>query len=93
MARLYPKLEPLRQLRRTLGRLRLHELSVGGDGRNRCMLSPFRSATGRNQPSNSRFIFGPARWVRGLIRPAEGCGLAYVDWASQEIALAAALSG
>ena len=92
-ARLYPQLEPLRQLRTTLSQLRLHDLAVGSDGRNRCLLSPFRSETGRNQPSNSRFIFGPARWIRGLIRPPAGCGLAYIDFSSQEIAIAAALSG
>jgi hypothetical protein len=27
------------------------------------LLSAFRSRTGRNQPSNSRFVFGPATWV------------------------------
>jgi DNA polymerase I len=57
------------------------------------MLSPFRSTTGRNQPSNTEFIFGPARWMRGLIRPPEGHGLAYIDFSAQEIGLAAALSG
>jgi DNA polymerase I-like protein with 3'-5' exonuclease and polymerase domains len=31
--------------------------------------------------------------MRGLIRPAEGWGLAYVDFSSQEIAIAAAFSG
>ena len=69
-------LEPLRQLRTTLGQLRLNDLAVGSDGHNRCLLSPFRSETGRNQPSNSRFIFGPSRWIRGLIRPPQGYGLA-----------------
>jgi DNA polymerase I-like protein with 3'-5' exonuclease and polymerase domains len=68
-------------------------LEVGHDGRNRCLLSVFRSRTGRNQPSNSKFVFGPARWVRHLIRPPEGYGLAYLDWSAQELALAAALSG
>ena len=36
---------------------------------------------------------GPARWMRGLIKPEEGWGVAYVDYAAQEIAVAAALSG
>jgi hypothetical protein len=92
-AKRHPNLEPLRQLRTTLGQLRLNDLAVGKDGRNRCLLSPFSSQTGRNQPSNSRFIFGPSRWFRGLIKPPEGYGLAYIDFASQEIAIAAALSG
>jgi len=57
------------------------------------MLSPFRSVTGRNQPSTDKFIFGPAKWMRGLIRPPDGWGLAYIDFAAQEIGIAAALSG
>ena len=89
----YPQLRPLHELRATLANLRLTGLEVGADGRNRCLLSPFRAVTGRNQPSNTKFIFGPARWMRGLIRPPEGWGVAYVDFASQEIAVAAALSG
>jgi DNA polymerase I-like protein with 3'-5' exonuclease and polymerase domains len=56
-------------------------------------LSPFRARTGRNQPSNSKFIFGPSVWLRGLIRPKPGWGLAYVDWSQQEFGIAAALSG
>lgn len=63
-----------------LSQLRLSELAVGEDGRNRCLLSAFRARTGRNQPSNSRFIFGPAVWLRGLIQPPPGHGIAYLDW-------------
>jgi DNA polymerase I-like protein with 3'-5' exonuclease and polymerase domains len=57
------------------------------------LLSPFASVTGRNQPSNSQFIFGLARWLRGLVREQPGRALGYIDWATQEIAVAAALSG
>jgi DNA polymerase-1 len=89
----WPQLLPLHELRATLANLRLTGLQVGADGRNRCLLSPFRAVTGRNQPSNTQFIFGPARWMRGLIRPPEGWGLAYIDFSSQEIAIAAAFSG
>lgn len=93
MARTYPTLAPLRELRGELSGMRLSKLTVGGDGRNRCMLSPFRSTTGRNQPSTTKFIFGPSAWLRGLIQPAPGYGLAYVDWSQQEFGIAAALSG
>jgi hypothetical protein len=89
---LYPQIGPLRQLRATLSQMRLSELAVGSDGRNRCMLSPFRARTGRNQPSNTGFIFGPSVWLRGLIYPAPGYGVAYVDWSQQEFGIAAALS-
>ncbi len=93
MARAYPKVAPLRELRHALGTLRLNKLQVGKDGRNRCLLSPLAAKTGRNQPSNAKFIFGPSRWLRGLIKPTHGYGIAYLDFSSQEIAIAAALSG
>jgi DNA polymerase-1 len=93
MARTYPAVAPVRELRTTLAQLRLNELAVGSDGRNRCMLSAFGSKTSRNQPSNSKFIFGPSAWLRSLIRPESGMGLAYIDWSQQELAIAAALSG
>ena len=92
-ARGYPVISPLRELRYTLGQLRLNKLSVGPDGRNRTILSAFQAKTGRNQPSNGRFIFGPSVWIRHLIKPAEGRAIAYIDWSSQEIAVAGALSG
>jgi len=93
MARIHPTVAPIRELRDALSKMRLSDLHVGEDGRNRCLLSPFRSKTGRNQPSNSKFIFGPSVWLRGLIRPSPGRGLAYVDWSQQEFGIAAALSG
>lgn len=93
IAKAHPQLSALRELRVTLSGMRLSELPVGQDGRNRCMLSAFRARTGRNQPSNSNFIFGPAVWLRGLIRPNRGRGVAYIDWSQQEFGIAAALSG
>lgn len=93
MARSYPVVAPLRELRHSLSQLRLNELAVGSDGRNRCLLSAFFSRTGRNQPSNTRFIFGPSVWLRGLIRPDPGQAVAHIDWEQQEFGIAAALSG
>ena len=92
MAKSYPAVSPLRELRSSLSEMRLNDLAVGCDGRNRTILSAFRSRTGRNQPSNSRFIFGPSVWLRGLIKPPPGYGVAYVDWSQQEFGIAAALS-
>jgi hypothetical protein len=93
MARAYPAVSPLRELRAALSEMRLSDLAVGRDGRNRTMLSAFRARTGRNQPSNTRFIFGPSVWLRGLIQPPPCYGVAYIDWAQQEFGIAAALSG
>src|SRR5208337_2448133 len=83
-ARRHPQLAPLRELRHALSEMRLNDLAVGPDGRNRTLLSAFQSRTGRNQPSNSKAIFGPAVWLRGLIKPAQDMALAYVDWSQQE---------
>jgi hypothetical protein len=93
MARQHPVVAPLRELRHTLSQLRLNDLAVGNDRRNRCLLSPFRARTSRNQPSNSKFIFGPSCWLRSLIQPAAGRAVAYIDWEQQEFGIAAALSG
>jgi hypothetical protein len=92
-AMLHPQLAPLHQLRQTLAKFRLTGLRVGDDGRNRCLLSPFKAISGRNLPSSSEFLFGPATWIRSLLKPPPGYALAYIDWAAQEIAIAASLSG
>jgi hypothetical protein len=91
-AKAYPQIAPLRELRSSLAELRLNDLAVGHDHRNRCLLSPFRARSSRNAPSNSKFIFGPSVWIRGLIRPPPGHALAYLDWRQQEFGIAAALS-
>ena len=75
MARAYPaEVGPIRELRHALSQLRLNELAVGTDGRNRCLLSAFGSRD-RPQPTEQRqFIFGPSAWLRSLIRPEPGPG-------------------
>ncbi len=93
MAKGYPLVSPYRELRSALSDMRLNDLAVGKGGRNRTILSAFRSRTGRNQPSNTKFIFGPSVWLRGLVKPPPGYGVAYVDWSQQEFGIAAALSG
>ena len=50
-------------------------------------------APGAISRSNTKFIFGPSVWLRGLIKPPPGYGVAYVDWSQQEFGIAAALSG
>ena len=93
MSKTHSELAPLRELRYSLSQLRLNELAVGADGRNRCLISPFGSTTGRNTPSSKRFIFGPSVWLRGLIKPGPGRAVAYIDYEQQEFGIAAALSG
>jgi hypothetical protein len=76
----------------TLDQLKTFKLAVGADGRNRCMLSAFRSKTSRNQPSNSAFAFGLNAAFRSLIKPEPGNALVYLDFSGQEFALAAYFS-
>ena len=93
-AQVYPAVAMLHELRETLSTLNLFDkIAVGADSRNRCMLSAFVTRSSRNAPSNSKNIFGPHVWVRGLICPQPGWSVAYLDWAQQEIAIGAALSG
>jgi hypothetical protein len=92
MAESYSSLQPLRQLRQALAMLHLANLPVGKDGRNRCLMSPFGTITGRCAPSTTRFIFGRPAWMRSLIKPEEGRALAYIDWSSQEYGIGAVLS-
>jgi hypothetical protein len=93
MARTHPVVRPLKELRTTLNSFDPSALAIGRDGRNRTPLRPFASSTGRNQPSTKAFVLGTAAWVRHLIKPRPGFGLALIDWEQQEFGIAAALSG
>jgi hypothetical protein len=92
-AQAYPQLTSLRELTLTLAQMRSTGLSIGADGRNRFWLRPLLSRSGRNQPSTSANILGSAAWLRGLVTPPPGCGLALIDWVAQEMAIAAGRSG
>ena len=70
----------------------MFDIPVGTDGRNRCLLSAFQTFTSRNQPSSKNFVFGPATWMRSLIKPELVAPIAYIDWSAQEIGIAACLS-
>ena len=64
-AKAYPILSPLRELRASLSEMRLSDLAVGADGRNRCLLSPFGRAQGAINPA-----------TRGLFSaPLSGCAV------------------
>lgn len=93
MAKANPAIRPMHELRFTLGQMKLQDLPVGVDARNRYLLSAFKSVTGRNQPSSSKCVFGPATWIRNLIKPEPGMAIAYLDYEQQEFGIMAALSG
>jgi hypothetical protein len=89
----YPFIGPLRELRYSLSKLRLHDLKIGNDGRNRTPFWAFGTKTGRNAPSASGYVFGPAKWLRMLIAPPPGRALIHRDFCQQEVRIAAVLSG
>ena len=93
MAGKYPQIEPLRELRYSLSKLRLNDLAVGHDHRNRAPLWAFGTKTGRNAPGASQYVFGPAKWLRFLITPPPGRALVHRDYRQQEVRIAAVLSG
>ena len=93
MAGKYPQIEPLRELRYSLSKLRLNDLSVGLDGRNRASLWAYGTKTARNAPGASQSIFGPAKWIRHLITAPLGRVLVHRDYCQQEVRIAALLSG
>ena len=93
MAGKYPQIEPLRELRYSLSKLRLNDLAVGYDGRNRAPLWAYGTKTARNAPGASQYVFGPAKWLRFLITPAAGRALVHRDYCQQEVRIAAVQSG
>jgi DNA polymerase I-like protein with 3'-5' exonuclease and polymerase domains len=76
-----------------MSKLRLNDLQVGSDGRNRALLGAYGTKTARNAPSNSKFVFGPAKWIRFLIVPPPGQALIHRDYCQQEVRIAAVVSG
>ena len=86
-----PGVAELSALRDVLGFVVRARLPIGRDGRNRPSLFPFGTTTGRNAHCRSPFNAHAA--VRSFMlfpRDSIGC---YLDWRTQEIGVAAALSG
>ena len=85
-----PGVEGLHALRDSL-RVLTGKLPIGRDGRNRPKLFPFGTATGRN--AHSKSIYNLHAGVRSfMVFPPDKIGL-YLDWRTQEVGIAAALSG
>lgn len=69
------------------------KLELGMDGRVRCPARSFATKTGRNAPSSNAYILSLSKYYRSLIQPAPGKALAVIDYCSQDIGIAAAMSG
>ena len=86
-----PGVEELHALRDTLRVIVGANLPIGHDARNRPNLFPFGTATGRN--AHRRSLYNAHAGMRSfIIFPPDRIGL-YLDWRTQEVAVAAALSG
>jgi hypothetical protein len=89
----HPELQDWHELVTLLKIMERNKIAIGDDGRNRTGLMPFATKTGRNAPSNSKYIFGPAKVFRFFIQPPPGRVLIHRDFSQQEIAIAAIVSG
>jgi DNA polymerase I len=86
-----PGIEGLHALRDSIGFIAKARLPIGRDGRNRPSLFPFGTLTGRN--AHTRSPFNAHAGVRSfIVFPPDTIGV-YLDWRSQEVAVAAAHSG
>jgi DNA polymerase-1 len=86
-----PGIEGLHALRDSLRVVTGAKLPIGKDGRNRPSLFPFGTATGRN--AHSKSLYNLHAGVRSfMVFNPEKIGL-YLDWRTQEVGVAAALSG
>jgi DNA polymerase family A len=86
-----PGIEGLHALRDSLGVIVRARIPIGRDGRNRPSLFPFCTATGRN--AHAKSLYNAHAGMRSfMVFPADTIGV-YLDWRTQEIAVAAALSG
>ena len=93
MAKIFPIVAPLAELRNAIGKMRKNDIPVGEDGRARTGIRPFASSTSRNQPSTSEFLYGQSKWIRHFIQSEPGHALVYFDYSAEEVGVAAALSG
>ena len=85
-----PGIEGLHALRDSIGFIAKARLPIGHDGRNRPSLFPFATATGRN--AHAKSPFNAHAGVRSFIVFPPGSIGVYLDWRTQEVAVAAARS-
>lgn len=88
----YPEIADIAQLSSTLAVLKSCNLQAH-KGRCYAYTGPFRTKTGRNASSTTRFILNGPKWMRSLIQPPPGRSLAYVDVEGEEFGIAGLLSG
>jgi DNA polymerase-1 len=86
-----PGVKGLHALRDSLGVIMRAKLPIGRDGRNRPSLFPFCTATGRN--AHRKSLYNAHSGLRSFMTAPPDAMLVYLDWRTQEVGIAAALSG
>jgi DNA polymerase I len=85
-----PGIERLHALRDSLGVITRARIPIGRDGRNRPSLFPFCTTTGRN--AHAKSLYNAHAGMRGfMVFPPDTIGV-YLDWRTQEVAIAATSS-
>jgi hypothetical protein len=86
----FADVENLRQIRQVVDHLRKPSFQVHA-GRNYFNILPFLAETSRNATIGC--LFQAPIWLRGLIQPPQGTGLAYVDYEQEEFFIGGVRSG
>ena len=86
-----PGIEGLHALRDSLGVIVRAKLPIGPDGRNRPSLFPFCTSTGRN--AHAKSLYNAHSGMRSFMMAPPDAMLVYLDCRTQEVGVAAALSG
>ena len=93
MIETYPELKIFYEDKRMIDALMRLGLEIGSDGRHRVWLNPFGTKTGRNNPT-TKALWGLPHTMRSFMRvTTPGMAIAQVDFSSEHIGIAAALSG
>jgi hypothetical protein len=93
MIETYPLLKHYYEDKRMIDALKNLKLEIGSDNRNRSWFNPFGTKTSRNNPSTNRALFGLPHTMRSFMKPSPGMAIAQIDYGSQEVGIAAFLSG
>jgi hypothetical protein len=93
MIETYPEIKAFYEDKRMIDALRRLGLEIGADSRHRTWANPFGTKTGRNNPS-TKALWGLPHTMRSFMRvTAPNMAIAQVDVGSEEIGIAASLSG
>jgi hypothetical protein len=93
MIETYPEMKIFYEDKRMLDAFTRLGLEIGSDGRHRTWTNPLATKTGRNNPS-TKALWGLPHTMRSFMRvTTPGMAIAQVDFGSEHIGIAAALSG